>query len=369
MKSVDFFMGANSPDGFYSFYEELRIPRIYVRSYLIKGGAGTGKSGLMKKIAERFAACDELIEEIHCSSDPSSLDGVILHTARCSIVDATSPHVIEPSYPGSYETVINLCDYFDEDELEPRLLKTVELQKKNNDCHQKCRNLIRCAAILLQDNAYLVEEQTDFEKINRTAEKICAVEFSDKRTASAKNEAPTEQPRIKKRLLSAVTNQGIHIYENTVRQLCDRVIAVRDDYGVAAGAFMQIVLQNVQKRGYSAFCCYCPLSPANKIEHILLPDLGLAFITESPFHPMKTVKPDKTLHFTRFTDMEKLKPHKHFLRFNKRAADELLDCSICVLKEAKQIHDELEAQYTPAMDFSAVNKKTAQILKKIEERY
>lgn len=90
--SVDFFMGANSPDGFHSFYDEFKVPKQDSRSFLIKGGAGTGKSGIMKKIAAAFSEKESLTERIHCSSDPNSLDGVVLHDAGCSIVDATPPH-------------------------------------------------------------------------------------------------------------------------------------------------------------------------------------------------------------------------------------------------------------------------------------
>ena len=90
---VDFFMGANTPDGFYSLYCELQLPQEGIRRYLIKGGAGTGKSSLMKRAAMEFWGQDEMIEMIHCSSDPNSLDGVILHTGRASIVDATPPQV------------------------------------------------------------------------------------------------------------------------------------------------------------------------------------------------------------------------------------------------------------------------------------
>lgn len=37
MKQIDFFMGANSPDGFFSLYSELCEPVLEKRSYLIKG--------------------------------------------------------------------------------------------------------------------------------------------------------------------------------------------------------------------------------------------------------------------------------------------------------------------------------------------
>lgn len=51
---VSFFLGANSPDGFYSLFEELTDCDAVRDVYIIKGSAGSGKSSFMRKIAERL---------------------------------------------------------------------------------------------------------------------------------------------------------------------------------------------------------------------------------------------------------------------------------------------------------------------------
>ena len=47
-----YFLGSNTYKGFYGFYgtETARIGQVY----LIKGGAGTGKSSLMKKVLKFY---------------------------------------------------------------------------------------------------------------------------------------------------------------------------------------------------------------------------------------------------------------------------------------------------------------------------
>ena len=52
-----------------------------------------------------------------CSSDPDSLDGVIFPQIRACIADGTSPHVIEPRFPGAVEELVNLGDYWDAEQL------------------------------------------------------------------------------------------------------------------------------------------------------------------------------------------------------------------------------------------------------------
>ena len=48
---VTFFLGANSPAGFYSLYDQMLPAREARRIFLLKGGAGCGKSTLMKRVS------------------------------------------------------------------------------------------------------------------------------------------------------------------------------------------------------------------------------------------------------------------------------------------------------------------------------
>lgn len=91
--AVDFFMGANTPQGFVSKFDQLADPAEGWRKFIIKGGPGTGKSGLMKRLATALAGKCGTVELIHCSSDVSSLDAVIAGEIKASIADGTAPHV------------------------------------------------------------------------------------------------------------------------------------------------------------------------------------------------------------------------------------------------------------------------------------
>ena len=47
---VRFYLGANSPSGFYSLYDQLIDPAQAEDYFLIKGGPGCGKSTLMRRV-------------------------------------------------------------------------------------------------------------------------------------------------------------------------------------------------------------------------------------------------------------------------------------------------------------------------------
>ena len=49
---VCFYLGANSPSGFHSLYDQLIDPEEAQRIYILKGGPGCGKSSLMRRAGE-----------------------------------------------------------------------------------------------------------------------------------------------------------------------------------------------------------------------------------------------------------------------------------------------------------------------------
>lgn len=87
-----FFLGANSPCGFVSRFDSLYDPEGGWHAFVLKGGPGTGKSTLMHRVAAAAQEAHAQVERIHCSSDPASLDAVILPGQKLCIVDGTAPH-------------------------------------------------------------------------------------------------------------------------------------------------------------------------------------------------------------------------------------------------------------------------------------
>lgn len=356
-KTVDFYMGANSPVGFCTYYDELCDTNRFNRSYLIKGGAGSGKSSLLKRVA---AECeDSFVELLHCSSDPNSLDGVVLHDRKINMVDATPPHVIEPQYPGGYQSVVNICQFFDEEMMEKGVKKTIELQEANNACHKKCCRLLACASLLIGDNKALVAANTDMQKVEKTAMRIVKKELKKQKTKGV----------LHKRLLSAITNQGVKAYYGTAMAMADRIYLIKDEYGVASNKLLTIIKDKALEYGYEVFGCYCPMDQSNQLEHIFIPSLSLGFVTSNSYvsFDYSMVVPCSVISFTRFTDMKALKARKQFLNFNKSVAAKLIKSAVDTLVVAKTIHDDLEKQYTPAVDFDGVTKLANEVIEKINK--
>lgn len=91
-KALHFFLGVNSPQGFVSRFDQLAGTGDDWRTFLLKGGPGTGKSTILGKIAAHFGKSHSDMQIIHSSYEPDSLDAVILPGLKASIADGTSPH-------------------------------------------------------------------------------------------------------------------------------------------------------------------------------------------------------------------------------------------------------------------------------------
>jgi len=127
-RSETFFAAANGFSGFRSNFDLIFTVQKLDKLFVIKGGPGTGKSTLMKRISKELEHKAK-ITNILCSSDPSSLDGVIISKNGISvgIVDGTAPHTIEPMYPGAFEEIINLGDGFDFEGLRQNRSEIIDL--------------------------------------------------------------------------------------------------------------------------------------------------------------------------------------------------------------------------------------------------
>ena len=112
MKDISIFLGANTSRGFSSLYEEYIGGLDLQRSYILKGSAGCGKSGLMKRLAAHAAGIGMATIRVLCSGDPDSLDGLVLPALKTAFFDGTSPHVLEPALAGQRGFYVDLSRFF-----------------------------------------------------------------------------------------------------------------------------------------------------------------------------------------------------------------------------------------------------------------
>lgn len=145
-----YFGAANSYQGFVSLFGDIFNSKDYRHIYVIKGGPGTGKSSLMKKILFTFSKKGYYTEAIYCSSDPSSLDGVIIskNSSRVALLDGTAPHERDAVIPGAIDEIINLGDGFDMGALSAAREEILAIVPKKNDAYKRAYSFLAIAGNL-----------------------------------------------------------------------------------------------------------------------------------------------------------------------------------------------------------------------------
>ena len=191
----------------------------------------------------------------------------------------------------------------------------------------------------------------NFEKVRRYVKRLCT------RLLPRTEEMGSEELR----LLSAITPKGEVFYQGTVQALADRCILFRDDYGAVSRLLLELIRAETLARGYHIITCPCAMHPEDKIDHIIIPSLRLAFLTDNRWHPVR-LSAAQTVRCSRFVDRENLSACRARLRFNERAAAELLEQACALMAQAKSCHDELETYYRTAVDFAQVDAAAAQCM-------
>ena len=110
---TNFFVGANSGEGFRNLFSELVDLEDTYDLMVLKGGPGVGKNTFMREIGRTMEEAGAAVEYLWCSGDPDSLDGVVIPELRCAVADGTPPHAIEPQYPAAVDRYVDLGRFYD----------------------------------------------------------------------------------------------------------------------------------------------------------------------------------------------------------------------------------------------------------------
>lgn len=344
--AYSFFLGANSARGFHSFYDDLIDLKDAEAVYILKGCPGCGKSSLMKRAALAAEKDGLEVEYIHCSSDPSSLDGIIIPKLRKAIVDGTSPHVVEPVFPLAVEQYVDLGKFADTDALHSFKKEITETKENHASYFKHIYRFTECAGAIDDELFDIVISSPVIEKLHKKAHRIINKEIP-KKTGVAKS---------KRRFLSAISPDG---YVSLPIDDSLRKYFIEDTFGL--GHFiLSPILNLAEERGYSCIACFNPLIP-ERLEHLFIPELNIAFITKSKHNNsedyFKKIKIDAMLDIS--------KENKKRITALKKVKNDMLDFSFTLLREAKEIHDVLENIYNPHIDFNSLYSFTDDLISEI----
>ncbi|MDO4945136.1 MAG: ATPase [Ruminococcus sp.] len=340
--SEKYFLGTMTQYGFSTEFGSIIENPDYF-TYILKGGAGTGKSSIMKKIASEFEDTQDIIR-FYCSSDPNSLDAIVLKGSKTAIVDGTSPHVFDPQYPGICQKIINLGDNWNEAELQSHKDEIISVTDKNKSLMARAKRFSTALSNVCGDTYFCGLGLISSDKLEGFLERFKKKILGKKGSGEGKKIV---------RQLTALTEFGCLTQTETLENFLD-VYYMTDDYFACSHLIIEDISKEAARRGYNVTLCPSHVFNNNVYEHLLIPETGVALVSVNPLTELNTEN-GKIINLGRFYDKHAVSKLKSRLKMNKLTMKSLSQEIYGTLKSAKAVHDEIEKYYISAMDFEKIN--------------
>lgn len=348
-KLSKYFLGESTKTGFCTSFKA-QISQEGFFTYILKGGPGTGKSGLMKKVALEFSDSED-IDLYFCSSDPASLDAIVLKKSKVIIVDGTAPHVFDPDFPGIYQEIINLGECWNSEILKENREYIINCVKENAVWHERCRRYKSAISAINNDIYTIGEMALNIEKfhdyLSRFSKKILKKHLNG-------------EGKIAYKKLSALTMNGYITQEIEGYQ----TIVLKDTHFAATDFFIQNLSDIANSNGYDVIVSTGDMVQNSIFEHMIIPEINFAIVSSNYFNTVN-IDSDDIIDLGRFYQKDILLGKKQRYDFSKKAVITLKAEACQSLAEAKAIHDKLEDIYISAMDFTKIDIITEKVIGEI----
>ena len=338
---MEYFAAANTRNGFTSLFSKAfeKCERLFI----LKGSSGCGKSTFMRRVAGKAEQMGYTTDIIRCSSDPDSLDGVIVHELGFAVADGTAPHIMDVKYPCVRESIINLGDFWEERKLTPYRSEIISLTDEKGESF---KNAYRCLSAMgsvddlrrkLVQPSVITEKADDL--IFSIAEKAFGVQGEEIKlfaTAFTASGQKALKPFGKVKKLIRVSGYSSFYLLNAL-------------YGIARerGSEMTVSLSSLDPSLPDSL-----YFPSTRVLVTLLQDI-----------PCESFEEERAVSCSKFTNSDILSSRRVRLKGLDRMINELSNEARAELSQAKELHNKLENIYIQAMDFNRLDEYTLSFIK------
>lgn len=326
MSAKKYFAASNTEAGFVSYFAE-NFRRRADRSYIIKGGPGTGKSRLMREMGEAFENAGGDVEYYYCSSDPSSLDGLFVTSngEKIAVMDGTAPHSEDIINAGVVDNIIDLGRFWDAKVLRQRRREIEAFGAEKQLAYASAYRALASYGSALRASDALAESCIDKGAIEEETAKIAV---------NLKKESMLPSP------LSAVGMKG-YVSFDSFRESAGLTLSISDHRGYGLSYFyFESLIRAVGS------CRFSP-HPIVRGRCSGLLSGGVAVVEAN-----LTDRGEKVIDISDFVDRSLWLPIKDRVERLRLAAETMLGEALESFKEAGAAHMKIEEIFATAMDFA-----------------
>lgn len=348
-EQIRYFLGTYSPQGFYSLYDQAIDPAGAAAVYILKGGPNCGSGAFLRQTARLAQEAGEAVECVQCPGDPDALDAVLLPGRRAAVVDGAPPHVVEAVCPGAVEHYVNIEACCDREGLGAVRREIVDGTAQVRDCCKRACRCLTAAEEIGEDMRLILTTEGLEEKCAKRARAVLSREIRRPGNGAG---------QVAQRFLGAFTPMGAVCYYGTANVLCKRIYTLEDSRGLSH-LLLAHLLGGATAAGYDVTACPSPMAP-DRLEHLLIPELSLAFLTAPPGLAQEK-RPCRKIRVDAMVDAEVLRRNKARLRFSRKVTAALLEEAAASLAQAKAARDGLKELYRPHVDFGRVERMAEEL--------
>lgn len=366
-----YFAASNSYQGFISYFDSIFRRSDISHLYIIKGGPGTGKSRFMRECAANAEALGYEAEYYYCSSDQSSLDGIIIYgiqkggsaAENIAVIDGTAPHSYDTKLPGIREDIINLGEFWDHTVLESYAMEIEPLLKAKSEAYKMAYDYLYASHSIRK----ITDSLTESSVIKSAME-----DYTNELFKGFGKNIGQKKGLIIPSLIDSIGTLGTIRYD-TFSQNAEKAITVNDVFGCAY-ILLDIIFKRACLGGFNVRVSYDPIEPS-KIGALYIEsnDTGsddkdfssLAIICDDGGYAEDDNNETDHISMRRFIETQTLKQNSRLLKHLWKMRSSVISCALTEFEKAGKAHFEIEGYYISAMNFRLKEEFSREFSKKL----
>ena len=355
-----FFAGGNTPNGFFSYFNNVIDYKRNGRLVILKGGPGVGKSTFIRAVGEKLKSKGKNAEYFYCSGDPESLDGVCCKEDNFAVIDGTSPHMIDPVYPGITDSIVNLGEFLDGNKLVNYLERAKKLLKDKAYCFENAYKYLNAAGALEK-----IEYDTYQNNMNFKA-------LEDKCREFTENFYNLNKKGGHRRLfLSAVTPDGMidktpetFLKDGENQKNHAQLLKISCYSNAELNFFLTRLNFTLNNLGYDTECFYNPMRPL-EIMSLYIVNNDMFLFGEFSEEQIYENKNYKVINLTGCVSRKDFQNFLNSFSQNKKLTLNLIGLAAKQMDKARGLHKKVEEFYFDAMNFNGLERFRNEFIEKL----
>lgn len=344
---LHYYIAGNTAEGYYRLTES--ILKELDKCYVLTGGPGIGKSTFIKSVAEDLKGTTHFLEYLHSPSEPGSLDGLIIRDKRIALVDELLIQHLKREEMGDTH-FIHLSEGVDPDSLTQYKDDIVLLRKQLDrlyDLSYKTFNDSLRAHDELED---IYISSMNFNEADKLTNELIQLFYG--------NEVQHKAAKVEHRFLGAATPEGAKDFIQQLTSDINKRFFIKGRAGSGKSTMLKKIAQAGEEKGYDVEVYHCGFDP-NSLDMIILRELGMAiFDSTAPHEYFPDRDNDEIVDvYKRCIQAGTDEAYAtEIARTTKKYKDKMNE-AISLLKNAKNVRDQLKTIYSKAMDYTFVDQK------------